>query len=294
MKFTEFDVSMKNHAFRIYPIGDTHITLRGFNESRAKAYIQQIANDPAGIAIIMGDVSDARDRKHKFFDPASINPKYNVDDLDILEDLIAEDAAALFAPIKDRLFAVLLGNHHSPGFTRRMLRNLGLQKPELDVGDRCMVRLNVTDPDEVSTGRRSFIVFAQHVDSVGRKPGSQLNGELDNLISFDADAYLFAHSHRVTDYLQPQWSIPSRGKLKPVIRNKLLLNAGSFVDAPQGVNAYPDAKGLPLQNDRLKYIEVVREWNTARSVWQLSAYAENWRLGVEPEYRRARRGVVEA
>lgn len=248
---------MVERRARIYPIGDLHISLRTFDERRFKKYIQHIADDPAGIAILMGDVSDARSRDHKFFAPEMIHPRFQIDDLDILEDRAAEYATDLLAPLGDKLAGILRGNHHAKGFThtlRRLYRMQTEHNPP-DLGDRAMIRVNL----QVRPGKAdaSYVVFAQHRTSGGRKPGSQINQQLDNMSSFIADLYLFAHSHKSTNYAPNTYQLSRKGAVKLLKKRRTLITANAWVaDVADGSNSYSDEKGLPSTSDIVYYADL--------------------------------------
>ena len=93
MILADAGVDLTDWKFRVYPIGDMHVTLRTFNEKRFKKYIQTIRDDPSAVCVVMGDVSDARSRDHKYFAPQMVNPRFQIEDVDILEDKAAEYAA---------------------------------------------------------------------------------------------------------------------------------------------------------------------------------------------------------
>lgn len=259
MKLAEADVKMHEWRFRIYPIGDMHVTLRTFDENRFKKYIRHIADDPAGIAIVMGDVSDARTPDHKFFNASMIHPRFQIEDLDILEDKAAEYASELLAPLGDKLVGVLTGNHHQVGFTHRLrflYRSLTSHNP-VDLGNRAMIRVRMIANRTQSEG--VYVIFAQHRTSGGRKPGSQVNQQLDNLSSFIADLYLYGHSHRASDFNPNVYQMRARGALKLQKTRRVILTSNAWVsDVSEGVDSYPDEKGLPASSDVVYYASVRR------------------------------------
>lgn len=259
MKLAERLVDMdQEKSFRIYSVGDLHLTLRTFDEGRFKRFVRTIADDPAGVAIVMGDVSDARAKDHKFFAANMVHPRFQIDDLDILESRVAEYAAELLAPIGDKLIGFLRGNHHQAAFTHTLqylYHSATKHKPE-DLGDRAMIRLRARTQGE-SSYRHTYIVFAQHRTSGGRKPGSQVNQQIDNMSSFDADLYLFAHSHKPIAHSHPRIGLNRRGALRLVRQRALLITANAWVsDVAEGVNSYADEMGLPTTSDLVHYVEV--------------------------------------
>lgn len=247
-----------NKTFRVYPIGDMHATLRTFDEARFRRYIKTIADDPAGVAIVMGDVSDARSRDHKFFAPGMVHPRFAIEDVDILEAKVAEYATELLAPLGDKLVGFLRGNHHQAAFTHTLkhLYYAATRHMPYDLGDRCMVRVKAYMPQR-DDARFSYTVFAQHVTSGGRKPGAQVNQQIDNLASFDADLFLFAHSHKPIAHAHPRVELSRRGTLRLIRKTAVLITANAWVaDVAEGHNSYADEMGLPTTADLVHYAEV--------------------------------------
>ena len=254
----EHSVVMQDNKFRVYSVGDMHCSLRSFDERRFKRFIQHIVDDPAGVAVVMGDVSDARSREHKFFAPQMIHPRFHIEDIDILEDKVAEYAADLLAPLGDKLIGFLRGNHHQAGFTHTLRREYRARTNgvnPVDLGDRCMVRLRLYNGRDKAEG--SYIIFAQHRTSGGRKPGAQLNQQIDNMSSFDADLYLYAHSHKPLPYRPNRYKLQRRGKLQAIQERPLIITSNAWIaDATFGSNSYADEMGLPTTSDLVYYADV--------------------------------------
>jgi hypothetical protein len=246
---------------RVYPIGDLHVTLRTHQRNRLTRYLRTIMDDPAGVAFIMGDVTDARSREHRFFAPEMIHPRYNLDSIDRIEQVAAEEVAELLEPLVSagKLGGLLQGNHHAAYFTHALRSLLALRSgadpsgfPNL--GDRAMVRLKVLRPD--NTQLYSVIVFLTHVDSGSRKPGAQLNRQLDTQTAFGADLYLYAHSHRGSVQVPQRWSLSRTGRLRAVQQTPVHVNAGAFLEPMViGATSYADSKNLPPQDDTIRFVE---------------------------------------
>lgn len=259
MILADADVDMQAWRFRVYPVGDMHLTLRTFDEPKFRKYIKTIMDDPAGVAVVMGDISDARSIDHKFFASEMIHPKFRVEDLDILEDKAAEAAAELLSPIAGKIAGIVRGNHHQAGFThtlRRILRCETGENPP-DLGDRGMIRLKAWSDRSRKGAAATYVVFAQHRTSVGSLPGAQINAQIKIIPSFDADLYLYGHSHRATQYAQPHFQMRRNGKLELTRRDRVMITANAWLDPfAAGSNSYADSKGLVLQDDTVYFADV--------------------------------------
>src|SRR5690606_15765981 len=101
-----------------------------------------------------------------------------------------------------------------------------------------------------------YTVFAQHRTSGGRKPGAQINQQLDNMSSFSANLYLFAHSHKASVYSANHFHVPPRGSLELVRDRRVLITANAWVaDVVSGADSYADDKGLPAASDLVYFAE---------------------------------------
>lgn len=259
MILAETDVILSDWRFRIYPIGDMHMTLRTFDEKRLKKYIKTIQEDPAAVAILMGDVSDARSREHKYFSGEMIHPRYRIEDIDILEDKAADEAAEILAPLGDKLAVILRGNHHQAGFThslRRELRYLTGHAPA-DAGDRGMLRIRTHAPNRPTKCEGTYVVFAQHKTSVAASPGAKKNMQVKIVKSFDADLYLFAHAHSGDEHRQVHYRMRRSGKLALERRDRTFISANAWLEPiATGSNSYADEKGLLPQDDTVWFADV--------------------------------------
>jgi len=275
MKLSEYVVRSDDYSMRIYPIGDMHLTLRSFDDARFRKYVKTIQDDPSGVAIIMGDVSDARSRDHKFFAPEMVHPRYRVEDIDIIEDLAAGEAADLLAPIADKLAGIIRGNHHQAGFTHSLRRELR-HKTDVnvpDLGDRAMIRVKL-HPTDRQYAALSYVVFATHKASAGQMKGAQINRQHRRAATWVADLYLDAHSHDSSQDQMPRYTLATRGSLRPVRRDMTFVNAGSWLKPVLfDANSYVDAQDLRPGSDVKYYVEVVYRTRGAEVVTTVKTWA---------------------
>jgi hypothetical protein len=238
----------KDTPFRVYPIGDLHWELKTAQRKKAKEYIKHIQNDPMGVAIFMGDMTDAREKTHKFFKSSMIDSKYAIEDLDSMQTILADELADVVAPIADKTLGFITGNHHQSEFTDT-LRRFVKQRSNVDIpnlGNRAMIRMKGVREDTNNAGW-TYVIFAVHRDSTGKKPGAQYNNQADVQGWVEADLYLYAHSHRPSQQALPLVYMPTKGALKYITRRLQHINAGCFVDSLSTNDSYADDKNLPPQ-----------------------------------------------
>jgi hypothetical protein len=264
LKYAEHIIDVdKKDTFRIYPVGDLHKNLKTFKEKDFKKYIKHIKDDPNGVAIFMGDMSDARDKMHKFFAANMIDSRFHIEDIDNMEFILAKELAEDIAPIAHKTLGLITGNHHAGYFTQYLLERIEtLSKIAVpNLGNRGMIRLKGKRKDNQANAW-TYIVFATHRDSTGKKPGSQYNNQMDVQGSFQADLYLYSHSHRPSQQALPIAYMPVRGKLGVLTRRVQHINAGSFVESISQYDNYADDKNLPPQLNIHYYAEAKYDMNT--------------------------------
>lgn len=281
MILAEHVLTPSKGRFRVYPIGDLHVTLRTHQRARLQRYLRTILDDPAAVAFVMGDVTDARSREHRFFAPEMIHPRYNLDSVDRIEQVAAEEVAELLEPLvrAGKLGGVLRGNHHANYFTHALRSLLALRSSAdpsgfPDLGDRALVRIKALRPDGKTW--YSVIVFLTHVDSGSRKPGAQFNRQLDTQTAFGADLYLYAHSHRGSEMMPRRVTVARGGALRAVEQVPVHINAGAFLEPfVVGATSYADSKNLPPQDNTIRYCEF-RLVNGERKIKELRGTPIVW------------------
>lgn len=224
-------IETTSEEIEIVPIGDVHLGNTNCKLQLFQKVIERITHTPNSYIIGMGDYIDAITPKDKRFDLAQCGTFIN----DQIEKMIE-----LLKPIKDRILCLLTGNHdyklHTEGYgdpVRRMCKEL-----ECDyAGYSCFVKLKVM-PD---THLRSLIIYAHHGWSSGRRTGNVVNSVESCAQYWDADVYLFGHSHKL--WSTRQMRIGWYGKKKVIFAN-----TGSFLETClEDTTGYGERAGYPPQ-----------------------------------------------
>ena len=154
-------------------------------------YIRKTEN---AYTILNGDLMDAAIK-------TSIGDVYGAS-LQPMEQL--KHCVQLFEPIKDKILAVLPGNHEA-----RIYRGDGVDMTEvmcdqLQIGDRyardgalVFVRFGKHKSAERSHARPiCYAIYASHGAGSGRTPGAKINRLVDMAAIVDADIYIMSHVHQ--------------------------------------------------------------------------------------------------
>ena len=234
----------------MYPIGDLHCEKIHFNEERFTRYIKDIASDPNSFWVFAGDVVEGRTPDMSKYDPDVIKDEYkNSDYLFRIQEKISE----LFEPLRGRPGAVVKGNHDE------FLKWAGISNFLASVSGASyldgegMVRLNC----DLGGKTRALVVYARHVVSGGRTPGSKLNAAANMSSLVDADVYIAGHIHNHAAQITPRYSLPRRGRVGLSYRDVATVVATSFLTPKvEGFVDYTGKKGYPPPDQGLVFLHV--------------------------------------
>ncbi len=215
---------------RIIPMGDIHWRSENTDESGLKQKIAAIAADPDCLVVGMGDFWDSVLPADKRFDASA--PYQPLDQL-------YAGLATLLEPIKDRFLFCLVGNHEYK------LVAMGIGNPVLQFcqvnkipygGYATFFRLVARRPGKSNT----LTIFAHHGFFAGRLRGGKVNAMESASASWDADLYLFGHSHDMVS--------TKRVILTPFgARQRAFVNTGTFLKTNSwgATSSYSERAGYP-------------------------------------------------
>lgn len=190
--------------FTLWPISDTHLGAADTDEDALRRHVAEIQADPMARWIFLGDVGDLIDHRDKRFHPGMWPQRYQ--DAMFAEGGIptevVEHAVEIFAPIRDKCWVWLSGNHERT-IRNRYDREIGseiagrLGVEYLGYGGFLKVDFSYVNQSPSSKGETySPLIFDLHHGwQGGRRSGAKVNSmELDLGMS-DADIILRGHSH---------------------------------------------------------------------------------------------------
>lgn len=171
-----------NHLpVEIVPLGDLHIGDKNCNVDLIEKLIDDIKNMPNRYAIITGDVMNS----------AIVGSKSDSYTETMTPQEQLETAVKLFTPIKDKILAIVPGNHEE-----RIIRTAGIDTT------RTMAKLLGLDDIYRSTSALIFVKFGfaytlyvNHGHGGGRRIGGKMNSLEDFAQIIDVDCYIVGHTH---------------------------------------------------------------------------------------------------
>ena len=175
----------------IHPMADLHIGDSMSDFKLIMERIEHIKNTPNAYCILDGDLMDTAVC-------TSIGDTYGAN-LQPMEQL--KQCVKIFEPIKDKILAVLPGNHENRVYksdgldiTEIMCAQLGIPEKYSPTTALLFVRVG-----EQSSKRHNrpflYTIYATHGSGGGRKEGGKVNRLADLASIVDADIYIHAHTH---------------------------------------------------------------------------------------------------
>ena len=173
----------------LHPMADLHLGDPHSDYREIVARIEHIRNTPNAYCILDGDLMDAAIA-------SSIGDTYGAS-LQPMEQL--KECVKMFEPIKDKILAVLPGNHE-----HRIYKQDGIDMTEL-----MCTQLGIADKYSSTTAllfirfgknsyhnrRQLYTAYVTHGSGGGRKEGGKVNRLADLASIVDADIYIHAHTH---------------------------------------------------------------------------------------------------
>jgi predicted phosphodiesterase len=179
-------------TIEIHPLADLHI---GDSMSDAKLIterLEHIKNTKGAYCILDGDLMDTAIA-------SSIGDTYGAN-LMPMEQL--KLCVRIFEPIKDKILAVLPGNHEnriykSDGLdiTEIMCNQLGIPQKYSPTTALLFIRFGKARTHGRENSRQLYTAYVTHGSGGGRREGGKVNRLADLASIVDADIYIHAHTH---------------------------------------------------------------------------------------------------
>ena len=178
-------------SIEVHPMADLHIGDSQADFKLIMERIEHIKNTENAYCILDGDLMDSAIA-------SSIGDTYGAN-LQPMEQL--KQCVKIFEPIKDKILAVLPGNHENRMYktdgidiTEIMCSQLGIPEKYSPTTALLFIRFG-----KQSSSRHNrpqlYTVYVTHGSGGGRKEGGKVNRLADLAVIVDADIYIHAHTH---------------------------------------------------------------------------------------------------
>lgn len=239
----------------IHPMADLHIGDAMCDFKLIMERIEYIKNTPNAYCILGGDLMDTAIA-------SSVGDTYgaNLKPMDQLKQCVK-----IFGPIKDKILAVLPGNHENRIYrsdgvdiTEMMCAQLGI--PEKYTPTTALVFVRFGKVNRNNHGRpQLYTIYATHGAGGGRKEGGKINRLADLACIVDADVYLHHHTHLPLAF-KNRYHRVSGSNSSVALVEKLFVNGASALD----YGGYGDAQNFKPNS---KANPVIHLCGTKRDLW---------------------------
>lgn len=217
----------------IHPMSDLHIGDNHCDYKSILERIEYIKNTPNAYCILDGDLMDTAIA-------SSVGDTYGAS-FQPMEQL--QHCVALFKQIKDKILAVLPGNHENRVYRSDGIDITALMCSELGIRDRyspttalVFVRFGKTK----ERGRpQLYTIYVTHGSGGGRKEGGKVNRLADLAAIVDADIYVTGHTHLPLVFKESYYRVSGSNSSVALV-DKLFVNTAASLN----YGGYGDAMGF--------------------------------------------------
>ena len=225
----------------IHPMADLHI---GDPQSDFKSILERIEHirkTSNAYCILDGDLMDTAIT-------SSIGDTYGAN-LQPMEQL--KQCVKIFEPIKDKILAVLPGNHENRTYktdgvdlTEIMCSQLGIPERYSPTTALLFVRFGKSQKN-MPNRRQLYTMYVTHGSGGGRKEGGKVNRLADLASIVDADIYIHAHTHLPLVFKESFFRVSS-GNSSVALVDKLFVNTAASLN----YGGYGDKAGFKPASKR--------------------------------------------
>ena len=225
----------------LHPMADLHIGDSQCDFKLIMDRIEYIKNTPNAYCILDGDLMDTAIA-------SSIGDTYAAN-LQPMEQL--KQCVKIFDPIKDKILAVLSGNHEnriwkSDGIdiTEIMCSQLGIPERYSPTTALLFIRFGERKSNHHHR-KQLYTAYVTHGSGGGRKEGGKVNRLADLASIVDADIYISGHTHLPVVFKEAFFRVSGSNSSVALV-DKLFINLGASLD----YGGYGDKAGFKPASKR--------------------------------------------
>ena len=217
----------------IHPMSDLHIGDMQCDYKSILERIEYIKNTPNAYCILDGDLMDMAIS-------TSVGDTYGAN-IQPMEQL--KHCVRLFEPIKDKILAVLPGNHENRIYRADGIDITSLMCGQLGIADRYSSTTAMVFVRFGATTRRGrpqlYTIYVTHGSGGGRREGGKINRLTDLAAIVDADIYVMGHTHLPVIMKEAYFRVSGSNSSVACV-DKLFVNTAASLD----YGGYGDAMGF--------------------------------------------------
>ena len=232
-------------AIEIYPLSDLHIGDSQCDYKLILDTIEHIKDTPNCYCILDGDLMDTAIA-------SSIGDTYAAN-LQPMEQL--KHCVKIFEPIKDKILAVLPGNHENRVYksdgldiTELLCSQLGISTRYSSTTALLFVRFGTSNSDRHHRPQL-YTIYVTHGSGGGRREGGKVNRLADLASIVDADIYIHGHTHLPLVFKESFFRVSGSNSSVALV-DKLFVNNAAFLN----YGGYGDKAGFKPASKRTPVI----------------------------------------
>lgn len=218
----------------IHPLADLHMGDINADFKLIMKKIEYIKNTPNAYCILDGDLMDTAIA-------SSVGDTYGAS-LQPMEQL--NQCVKIFEPIKDKIIAVLPGNHEHRVYktdgldiTALLCSQLGIREKYSPTTALLFVRFGM-QKGRNHNRRQLYTIYVTHGSGGGRREGGKINRLADLACIVDADIYIHAHTHLPVIFKESYFRVSGANSSVAEV-DKLFVNTAAALT----YGGYGDAQG---------------------------------------------------
>jgi predicted phosphodiesterase len=223
-------------TIEIHPMADLHIGDSNCDYKSIIERIEHIKNTENAYCILDGDLMDTAIA-------SSIGDTYGAN-LQPMEQL--RQCVKIFEPIKDKILAVLSGNHENRVYksdgldiTEMMCAQLGIPEKYSPTTALLFIRFGKAKSHGRENVRQLYTAYVTHGSGGGRREGGKVNRLADLASIVDADIYIHAHTHLPLIFKESFFRVSSSTSSVALVE-KMFINSSSSLN----YGGYGDRQGF--------------------------------------------------
>lgn len=213
------DINDGGNPVEMIALADLHIGDRNCNMKIIRNLIDSVLNNQNRYAVLLGDLMNtaiAGSKSDSYSE--TLTPQEQLD-----------KCVELLNPIKDKILAVVPGNHEE-----RITRQVGVDMPLIlarelgldSVYNAESALLFIQFGNNRNGHKMTYSVYLNHGHGGGRRPGGKLNSLQDYGLIVDADCYIVGHTHMPATYKSSRYAVQAN-KFQAVLKEQLFVNTAS-------------------------------------------------------------------
>ncbi len=222
------ELPSQSSILTMFGVGDVHRASKGSDDGELTKCVEEVRETEHSVWVNTGDNAESIPKSDRRFDQDSLKPRFAMN-INRMGQMESDELVEVFTPIQDKLLGIIEGNHedaYRKNFNMDMTWELCKRLNVPHLSSQALIRLTITWGKGGHTS--NIDIFVTHGFGGGRKWGSKIQKISDISASIRADIYMMGHLHSQAAFKEIELSLPMKGKLKLIAKERLGILVPSF------------------------------------------------------------------